>query len=146
MNTRSRLPLILLATLVVSACGGTAPDQGPRSLYDRLGGQGAIAAVVDDFVANVAGDARINGLFKNTDIGRLKAKLVEQICEATQGPCTYTGRDMKSTHQHLGIGEADFNALVEDLVKSLDRFKVAEADTNELLGLLGPMKSEIVTR
>jgi hemoglobin len=107
-------------------------------------GSGAITAVVDDFVGNVAADNRINKFFAKTDIPRLKRLLVEQICAGTGGPCTYTGRDMKSAHAGMGITDAQFNALVEDLVKSLDKFKVPEKEKGELLGILGPMKPSIV--
>jgi hemoglobin len=69
------------------------------SLYDRLGGASAIATVVDDFVARCAGDDRINKKFARTDIPRLKQMLADQISEATGGPATYTGRDMKETHR-----------------------------------------------
>ena len=69
---------------------------------------------------------------------------LEQICAGTGGPCTYTGRDMKSAHAGMGITDAQFNALVEDLVKSLDKFKVPEKEKGELLGILGPMKPSIV--
>jgi hemoglobin len=122
---------------------GMAPMQ-QKSLYERLGGQGALVAVVDDFVGNVAADNRINKFFAKTDIPRLKRLLVEQICAGTGGPCTYTGRDMKSAHAGMGINDAQFNALVEDLVKSLDKFKVPEKEKGELLGILGPMKPSIV--
>jgi hemoglobin len=129
---------------VLAAC---ATSPAPKaSLYDRLGGRPAITAVVDDFVGNVAADSRINGQFARTDIGRLKRLLVEQICAGTGGPCTYTGRDMKSTHAGLGVTDADFGALVEDLVKTLTKFKVPDAEKNELLGILGPMKGDIVSK
>jgi hemoglobin len=142
---RSAIPAVLMATLLLGACQnmGTMPMQ-QKSLYDRLGGQGAIVAVVDDFVGNVAADNRINKFFARTDIPRLKRLLVEQICAGTGGPCTYTGRDMKSAHAGMGITDAQFNALVEDLVKSLDKFKVPEKEKGELLGILGPMKPSIV--
>ncbi|HEY7533335.1 MAG TPA: group 1 truncated hemoglobin, partial [Nitrospiraceae bacterium] len=78
-----------------SSAGKTMAD---KSLYDRLGGKPAITAVVDDFVGRVANNARINGKFANANIPRLKTMLVEQICQASGGPCTYTGRDMKSSH------------------------------------------------
>ena len=100
--------------------------------------------MVDDFVANVAADSRINARFANTDIPRFKQLLVDQICAGTGGPCTYTGRDMKTTHAGMGITDAEFDALVEDLVRSLDKFKVPAAEKEELLGILGPMKSDIV--
>ena len=122
-----------------------------KSLYERLGGKKAIVAVVDEFVGRVAADNRINGFFKETasDPNRLaafKGKLVDQICEASGGPCKYMGKDMKSAHQGMGISETDFNALVEDLVGALDKFKVPPADKQTLLGVLGPMKKDIVEK
>jgi hemoglobin len=125
--------------------------QAQKSLYDRLGGKAAIVAVVDDFVANCAADKRINSFFAKTaaDKNRLAAfknKLVDQICEAAGGPCKYTGQDMKTAHQGMGISNADFNALVEDLTKSLDKFKVGKAEQDQLLGVLGPMRGQIVEK
>ena len=117
-----------------------------KSLYERLGKKEAITAVVDEFVARVAADARINAFFAHTDIARLKMNLVNQICEASGGPCKYTGRSMKEAHKDMGVSTADFNALVEDLVGALDKFKVGEKEKNELLGVLGPMKSDIVEK
>lgn len=114
------------------------------SLYARLGGKEAITAVVDQFVANVAADARINGRFATTDIPKLKKHLVDQMCSATGGSCTYAGRDMKTTHAGMKITNGDFNALVEDLVAALDKFKVPAKEKEELLALLGPMKKDIV--
>jgi hemoglobin len=113
-------------------------------LYERLGGLDAITAVVDSFVGRCAGDDRINGKFARTDIPRLKKMLVEQVCEAAGGPCTYTGRDMRGTHDGMGVTAGEFDALVEDLVATLDEFDVPKADQEELLGLLGPMRDEIV--
>jgi len=117
-----------------------------KSLYDRLGGKPAITAVVDDFTARVAADRRINRFFANTDVPAFKAKLVDQICEASGGPCKYTGKDMKTAHAGMGVTDDDFNALVGDLVATLDKFKVPEKEKGELLGVLGPMKKDIVTR
>ncbi len=117
-----------------------------KSLYERLGKKEAITAVVDEFVARVAADKRINAFFAHTDIAKLKMNLVNQICEASGGPCKYTGRSMKEAHKDMGVSTADFNALVEDLVGALDKFKVGEKEKNELLGVLGPMKSDIVEK
>ena len=80
----------------------------------------------------------------NADVPHLKAMLVDQVCAATGGPCTYSGKDMVTAHKGMNITEEEFNALVEDLVKSLDKFKVGETEKNELLGALGGMKGEIV--
>lgn len=115
-----------------------------KSLYDRLGGQPAINAVVDDFVGNVAADKRINGFFARTDIPRLKKNLADQICAGTGGPCTYTGRDMRTAHKGMNITDAQFTALVEDLQKTLDKFKVPAKEQGDLLAVLGPMKPQIV--
>ena len=138
--------LSLSAWVAFAALAGCAHHMDKLSLYTRLGGTPAIAAVVDDFVGNVAADQRINGYFAHADVPRLKRLLVEQICAGTGGPCAYTGRDMRTTHAGLGIGTADFDALVEDLTRTLDKFQVPKQERNELLAILGPMKSNIVSR
>ncbi len=142
---------IVFVGLALGACSGMSHKQDQASmkqasLYDRLGGKPAITAVVDDFVANVAGDGRINGRFAATDIPKLKMNLVDQVCNATGGPCAYTGKDMKSAHKAMRIQEAEFNALVEDLIKSLNKFKVGQTEQGELLGALGSMKGDIVNQ
>jgi hypothetical protein len=77
---------------------------------------------------------------------KFKGHLVDQICQASGGPCKYTGKSMKEAHKGMGVSGADFNALVEDLVGALDKFKVDEKSKNDLLGALGPMKSDIVEK
>jgi hemoglobin len=138
--------LAALAMIVFSSASQAQEPTAQKSLYERLGGQPAIVAVVDDFVGNVAKDKRIKGFFAHTDIANLKTKLVEQICAATGGPCTYTGRDMKTVHAGLGIRSRDFDALVEDLGKTLKKFKVPKKEQGELVAILAPMKKDIVTR
>ena len=114
------------------------------SLYERLGGLDAITAVVDSFVTRCAGDDRINRKFERTDIPRLKTMLVDQVCEATGGPCSYTGREMRETHAGMGVTAGEFDALVGDLVATLNEFEVPRAEQDELLGLLAPMRGDIV--
>jgi hemoglobin len=114
------------------------------SLYDRLGGKDAITAVVDAFVARCADDGRINGKFARTDIARLKTMLVDQICEATGGPCAYTGRSMRETHDGMGVTAGEFSALVEDLIATLEEFNVQQAEKDELAAALAPMRVDIV--
>lgn len=139
-----------LKTWILYALAGLASVSGAQaeaqSLYDRLGGEKAIVAVVDDFVGNVAQDKRINGYFAKTDIAHLKSKLVEQICAGTGGPCKYTGVDMKTAHAGMGVSSKDFDALAEDLTKTLVKFKVPKKEQDELMGILGPMKTDIVTK
>jgi hemoglobin len=116
----------------------------PASLFDRLGGKAAITAVVVDFRTRVAKDSRINAKFARTDIPRLDAMLIDQVCEATGGPFRYTGRNMRDAHQGMKVSSGEFNALVEDLVATLNAFKVPKREQDELLGILGPLKGEIV--
>jgi hemoglobin len=143
-----RMMVVVVLAATTSMAGCTSMESGramsPPSLYERLGGKPAITAVVDDFVGNVAADTRINGRFAGTNIPRLKTMLVDQICEASGGPCKYTGRNMRDAHAGMKITDAEFGALVEDLVKSLDKFKVPAREKNELLGALGGMKPQIV--
>jgi hemoglobin len=114
------------------------------SLYEQLGGLDAISSVVEAFVARCAGDERINRKFDRTDVPRLKKMLVDQVCEATGGPCTYSGRDMRQTHDGMAVTAGEFDALVEDLVATLDEFEVPKAEQDALLGLLAPMRGDIV--
>lgn len=149
-TTKSRVVrFICAALLIASIAAPTCVFAKDKSLYDRLGGKTAIAAVVDEFVSRVAADTRINRYFAQTaaDPARLasfKGKLVDQICQATGGPCQYTGKDMKTAHAGMGITDADFNALVEDLSGALDKFNVGAKEKGELLGALGSMKPQIV--
>jgi hemoglobin len=151
----SAMPLFVLGTLLLSlvACAAESQrgseEQRPArktSLYDRLGGQPGITAVVDSFVTRVANDARINRYFQSADIPRLKSQLADQICQASGGPCTYGGRSMKDVHKGMGVTNDAFDALVADLAASLDTFRVPTKDKNELLSLLAPMRRDIVEK
>ena len=156
--------LLAFPIVLIMSCGGNKdaapatpaaqPETPPpaeaaapqKSLYERLGGEAAIKAVVDEFVANVGADTRINHFFANANLDRLKGHLVNQIGQASGGPQQYTGRDMKTAHAGMGIDGPAFDALVEDLVKALDKFSVPEQEKSELLGVLGPMRSDIVEK
>ena len=142
---------MMAAVLALGACGGKS--KGPeassgsaatRSLYERLGQKDGITIVVKDFLGNVGADERINAAFANTDLPALETKLIDQICQATGGPCTYTGKSMLEVHTGMHIIEAQFDALVEDLVKSLDKNGVKDPEKSDLLGALGGMKGDIV--
>lgn len=146
---KKQFAAVVLSLSLVIGSVAVAKAKKADTLYNRLGGKKAIVAVVNDFVGNCATDPRINSFFAKTaaDPKRLatfKNNLVDQICEAASGPCKYKGKSMKAAHAGMGVKGADFDALVEDLVKSLDKFKVAKADKDTLLGVLGPMKSDIV--
>jgi hemoglobin len=123
-----------------AGAGGTAG----KTLFDRLGGKPAIEAVIDDFLGRVSQDERINASFAGAHLPRLRQRLIEQVCQASGGPCTYSGRDMKTVHTGMGITGGQFDALVGHLVATLDKFKVPEKEKGELLSVLGPMRGDIV--
>ena len=146
-----KFPKALLTLVALTGSVITASAASDKTLYQRLGGKKAITAVVDEFFGRVSADSRINGYFKNTAsdpkrLAHFKLNLVDQICEASGGPCKYKGKDMKTAHAGMGITDMDFNALVEDLVGALDKFKVGAQEKNDLLGALGPMKKDIVEK
>lgn len=142
-----------IAALTLAACtaanlGATEEDK-PASLFARLGGMPAVNAVVDDFVARILADERVNKWFAHAasdpeNARAYKAKLADFICQGTGGPCKYTGADMISAHRGRGVTEEAFNAVVGDLIATLDKLKVPEKEKGQLLGILGPMKPAIV--
>lgn len=151
--------MLLLAAGNLAACGGSAKPAASSgeaaahktapaaSLYDRLGGMDAIKAVVKYFTEErVAKDPRINGFFANTDIPDFEAKLADQICEASGGPCTYKGKTMKESHAGMKVRDVDFDITVEHLKATFDHFKVGAKEQQELLAMLAPMRSDIVTK
>ena len=124
-----------------------AHDHTEASLYKRLGGYDALAAVTDDFIARLATDKTLSRFFvghSKDSLGRIRQLVVDQLCAATGGPCIYIGRDMKSSHQGMGITEADWNTAVGHLVATFDKFKVPERERKELLGALSGLKNDIV--
>ena len=140
-----RLVPVILALLL---CGSVLADQHmEQSLYKRLGGYDAIAAVTDDFIGRMATDKALSRFFvghSKESLGRIRQLVVDQLCAATGGPCIYIGRDMKSSHQGMGITEADWNAAVVHLVATLDKFKVPERERKEVLGAVSGLKNDIV--
>ncbi|MBI1847489.1 MAG: group 1 truncated hemoglobin [Candidatus Rokubacteria bacterium] len=161
--------LALVASPAYAQCSGANDGKGPTNfgacpsgassllLYERLravdgsgiGRQGrdAISIVVDQFVANMVADSRVNARFKGMPgaaVEKLKSNLSDQICQAAGGPCSYYGRDMKTTHKGLNITEAEWNATVENLVKAMDKSRVGDREQKDLLAAVGPMKGDIV--
>jgi hemoglobin len=119
------------------------------SLYERLGGYNAIAAVVDSMMSKLARDPRLAKYFAGhceDSRRRLRQLQVEMICQATGGPCYYLGRDMKTVHKGLGIDGADWTAAISHLVGAMDALKVADEEQKEVLSLLNGIKNEILER
>ena len=136
---------VYLFDRVISQAGVAASD----SLYKRLGGYDAIAAVIDDFIPRLVGDPQLKRFFGGVSAlsgAHLRQHLVEQVCAATGGPCLYTGRDMKSAHAGLGINGKDWEAGVKALVATLDKFKVKGKAREDLLAAVSSMKGDIAEK
>ena len=136
---------LFVAIFVVLVFGISAFSQ-EKSLYDRLGGQPAIEAVVKDFAGNVLADSRINKKFAKSDANRLVKNLTDFVCRATGGPCKYTGQSMKAAHKKMAVTTGEFNALAEDLVATLNKFNVPEKERKELIGAVAPLAKDIVEK
>jgi hemoglobin len=115
-----------------------------KSLYERLGGGDTINALTESWVARVGGDDRANGKFVRTDITRLKKEIVDQLCEAAGGPCTYTGRSMRETHDGMKVTAGEFDVAMQHLGTALDELNVPKSEQDELVDLLRPMRDDIV--
>lgn len=148
---------ITLCAALAAGCAGTPPKSAAPSqpvsqntpphddrLYRELGGEAGIARVVDAALTEIHGDLRINIFFEKTDMADLRRLLIEQICAATGGPCTYSGRSMEEAHSGLNLTDADFDAFVDDLVRAMNAQKVPADLQKQLLGLLGPMRPQVV--
>jgi hemoglobin len=139
--------LVFAAVAPYCAAPPQAFAQPPNSLYHRLGGYDALAAVTDDFVGRLAADPALHRFFTGLSVDsqkKLRQHVVDFLCSATGGPCIYTGRDMKTAHTGLGITEDDWNVSVKHLVATLDKFKVPEKEKNEVLGAISGLKGDIV--
>lgn len=144
------LSFVALMALAVG-CDDDEPamEEDKPTLYTRLGGVDAISAVVDKFLANVAADNAINGRFEAAianppQLQLLRNNLIDQICAGSGGPCVYKGKTMVAAHTGMNITQNEFNALVGDLVASLDFNNVKDPEKTDLLGILGPMQTDIV--
>jgi len=147
--------IIITVVTVVAAVGAMTlgayvhAQSQAKSLYARLGGYDAIAAVSDEFVGRLAGDPQLGKFFvghSQDSLRRIRQLVVDQLCEATGGPCYYIGRDMRTSHKGLGISESDWQVAVKHLGESFDKFKVPQQERSELAGALGKLKADIVEK
>jgi hemoglobin len=148
---RKQFALLLAIVLLLSTNADLVAQQQakPKSLYERLGGYDAIAAVTDDFLARLTKDEQLDRFFTgfSTDsLQRIRQHVVDFLCKATGGPCVYRGRDMKTSHAGIGITEADWQRAVTHLVATLDKFKVPSKEKDEVLGAVSGLKADIVEK
>lgn len=137
----------LLLTAVILLSASLTVNAQNKSLYQRLGGYDALAAVTDDFIGRLASDKDIGRFFvgaSDDSKKRIRQLVLDQLCAATGGPCIYIGRDMKTVHKGLKITEKDWDASVKHLTATLDKFKVPKKEKEEVLGAISSLKKDIV--
>ncbi|MCC6063997.1 MAG: group 1 truncated hemoglobin [Thermocrinis sp.] len=143
---RALISGLLLAGMLSAPAYAQAKE---KSLYERLGGYDAISAVVNELAVRLVTDKKLGVYFKglsNDSKRRLIAHLTDFVCSATGGPCIYTGRDMKTSHEGLGITEEDWDRFVKITKEVLDKFKVPAREQQEFLQAVAPLKSVIVEK
>ena len=145
-----RLPTVTALTLGLMTIAGALAAQTPTpTLYKRLGGYDALAAVTDDFIGRLVTDTALSRFFGghgNESKARIRQLVVDQLCAATGGPCVYIGRSMKATHSGLGITGADWDRAVRHLVATLTKFTVPAAEQTEVLAAISALKPDIVEK
>jgi hemoglobin len=145
------IPSLLALVLLVSwsADCAIAQEKPQQSLYKRIGGYDAIAAVIDDFLGRATNDKQLSrflvGLSSDSK-RRLRQLIVDQLCEATGEPCFYTGRSTKAAHAGLGITESDWQITVKYLAAIMDQYKVPQKEKDEFLALASTLKADIVEK
>ncbi len=155
---RPLLPVFLCVwfTLPALAAATEAPAAKPastqRSLYERVGGEPALKAVVDDFVAAAAADAKVDftrgGRWQVSDanVQHLKSMLVAFMAQALGGPQSYAGRGMREVHRGMGITQAQFDALAGHLQATLQKHKVPARELAEIMKIAASTAADIVEK
>jgi hemoglobin len=145
---KATLAAWICALAVALATPALAQPAAP-TLYQRLGGYDALAAVTDDFLGRLSTDPGFGRFFaghSSDSIRHIRQHIVDQLCAVTGGPCVYTGRDMKTAHAGLHITEKDWDGSVQHLVATLDKFKVPAREKDEVLATVSTLKKDIVEK
>jgi hemoglobin len=140
---KTRFAMLAVCLIASFACMNA---QAGDTLYEQFGEKEGLAKIVDDLYLNVLADPRTAPYFEDAPVRRIKPKLVEQFCVLLDGPCEYTGRPMKRTHEGHAIDRAAFDALVEDLQTAMDKNGVPFRAQNKLLAKLAPMYRDVQDR
>ena len=126
------------------SAGNPAPaDPSLLPVYKQFGELEGLKALMEDFMAQLLKDERTRPFFAEADQTKIKAHLVEQFCVILGGPCSYSGRDMKTAHAGMGVERSHFNALVEDLQIAMNKRGIPFRAQNKLLAKLAPMHRDI---
>lgn len=117
----------------------------PASIYDTIGGEPALVAVVDDFYRRVLDDPTLAGFFVGTNMGKLKGRQVEFFAQALGGPQVYQGPDMRQVHQGRGISQQDFDQVAAHLAASLTDAGAPADIVGTIISVVAPLASDIVS-
>lgn len=140
--------LAACAILALPLCA-TAAQAQQKSLYQRLGGYDAIAAVSDEFIKRLATDEQEKRFFigfSDDSKARIRQHIVDFICKAAGGPCLYTGRDMKTAHAGSGVTKADWDRTLKIFGEVLDKFQVPDQERKDIAAAIGPLEKDIVEK
>jgi hemoglobin len=145
--------ILILTTAYALACSGPKPADAPApvaaTLYQRLGGYDALAAVTDSFLQRLHGDSTIMAFFAGIDstaMKRIRQNVVDQLCAASGGPCFYAGKPMKEVHALLEITPDVFDRFIGHFQATLTSFRVPSREQNEVMAALVSLKSEVVKK
>ena len=147
MNKRMAVVVVLCLSLAAPMWAAAAQADQQQSLYKRLGGFDALAAVTDDFIGRMASDPQLKHFFtgfNENSLHRIREHVVDFLCQATGGPCVYHGLDMKTAHTGLKITDSDWDVAVKHLNATFDKFKVPQKERTDVLNAVGPLKADIV--
>src|SRR5262245_45939439 len=133
-----------LAAVLALAPLAFAVDAAEPTLYEQIGGEPVLRKTVEEFVVIMEKDDRINFAFGNTDITKFKQLLFEQLCNITGGPCQYTGRTMRESHEKLAVTHTMVNALPADVHNAFARARVPYRLQNKVMAIFAPMQRDIV--
>ena len=142
MKKFSKMLLLIFVLSIVAA-----QSYSQESLYKRIGGYDAIAAVTDDFIGRLATNKDIARFFvgaSDDSKKKIRQHIVDMICNATGGPCLYIGRSMKDAHKGLKISEKDWSIAAGLLVDTFNKFKVPQKEQDELIAIVNSVKKDIV--
>jgi hemoglobin len=136
------LAALLTGSLTLAGCQALSPEP-EQTLYQQLGERKGIALIVEDLLYLIVDDDRINQKFKGTDVAQFHRNLTDQLCALSDGPCTYTGTEMRKLHKDMAITDTQFNALVEDLILAMEQNDIPTGAQNRLLKRLAPLYPDI---
>ncbi|MHA7881287.1 MAG: group I truncated hemoglobin [Saccharospirillum sp.] len=139
--------LIVILAAMLAACANNPTNRvisGDATLYERMGEREGITTVVDNLLYELGDNTLLLPFFAETNIERFREKLIEQLCNVSDGPCEYTGDSMVDTHAGMEMDDRHFNALVTDLITAMTDADIPVGAQNDLLARLAPMHDEVV--